>query len=133
VTRRASLRPAVVVAGVAVLGTAVALALSHHRHHAASLPPPVGPWYSALAAPYTPSRPRKSACGVVIGRRTAGVTHPVLPCGTKLYIALDGKEVLTQVIDRGRARGGRTFAVTQALAKLLGMQGTQAIRWRFAS
>jgi rare lipoprotein A (peptidoglycan hydrolase) len=133
VTTSAGLRAAAL-AGVALLGIAIALAVSHRSGKKEELPAPAGQWYSALAAPYVPSRARqKSACGVVIGPRTAGVAHPVLPCGAKIYIQFDGKQVLTQVIDRGHTAPGRTFDVTQALAKLLGLQGSQTIRWRFAS
>ena len=125
---------AAALAGIALLGIAVALALAHHKAHKSSLPTPAGQWYAALAAPYTPSKKQeKSACGVVIGRTTAGVAHPVLPCGAKIYIEFDGKQVLTQVIDRGHTAPGRTFDITEALAKLLGLQGSQTIRWRFAS
>jgi rare lipoprotein A (peptidoglycan hydrolase) len=125
---------AAVLAGVALLGIAIALAVSHRSGTKNELPAPAGQWYSALAAPYTPSKTRhKGACGVVIGPRTAGVAHPVLPCGTKIYIEFDGKEVLTQVIDRGHTAPGRTFDVTQALAKLLGLEGSRTIRWRFSS
>ena len=132
-TAVAGLRAAVL-AGVALLGIAIALAVSHRSHHTQALPSPAGQWYSALAAPYTPSSTQeKSACGVVIGPSTAGVAHPVLPCGAKLYIEFDGRQVLTQVIDRGHTAPGRTFDVTRALAKLLGLQGSQTIRWRFAS
>ena len=132
-TSLAGLR-AVLLAGAALIGVAIALAVSHGRHHASSLPTPAGQWYSALAAPYTPTkRAKRSACGVLIGPTTAGVAHPVLPCGAKIYIEFDGKQVLTQVIDRGHTAPGRVFDVTQALAKLLGLEGTQTIRWRFAS
>jgi rare lipoprotein A (peptidoglycan hydrolase) len=125
---------AAALAGVALLGVAVALALAHHKGHKDTLPTPSGQWYAALAAPYTPSKKeQKSACGVVIGPTTAGVAHPVLPCGAKIYIEFDGKQVLTQVIDRGHTAPGRTFDITEALAKLLGLQGSQTIRWRFAT
>jgi rare lipoprotein A (peptidoglycan hydrolase) len=125
---------AAILAGIALLGVAIALAVSHHDKKKETLPTPAGQWYSALAAPYTPTSERhKGACGVVIGPRTAGVAHPVLPCGTKIYIEFDGREVLTQVIDRGHTAPGRTFDVTQALAKLLGLEGSQTIRWRFSS
>ena len=124
---------AAALAGVALLGVAIALAVSHRTHTKSSLPEPAGQWYSALAAPYTPSKPKKGACGVVIDRDTAGVAHPVLPCGVKIYLQFNGREVLTQVIDRGHTAPGRVFDVTEALAKLLGLQGTQTIRWRFAS
>jgi rare lipoprotein A (peptidoglycan hydrolase) len=133
VTTSVGLRAAAL-AGIALLGIAIALAAARHHGHKSELPTPAGQWYSALAAPYTPSnRTQKSACGVLIGPNTAGVAHPVLPCGAKIYIEFGGKQVLTQVIDRGHTAPGRTFDVTQALAKLLGLQGSQTIRWRFAS
>jgi rare lipoprotein A (peptidoglycan hydrolase) len=125
---------AATLAGITLLGIAIALAVSHHHAPKSSLPAPAGQWYAALAAPYTPSKKeQKTACGVVIGPTTAGVAHPVLPCGAKIYVEFDGKQVLTQVIDRGHTAPGRTFDVTDALAKLLGLQGAQTIRWRFAS
>ena len=126
---------AAALAGVALLGIAVALAVSHRSAgHADALPPPAGQWYTALAAPYTSStKAKKSACGVTIRPKTRGVAHPVLPCGVKIYIELGGRQVLTQVIDRGHTAPGRVFDVTPALAKLLRLQGTQTIRWRFAS
>jgi len=125
---------AAALAGIALLGVAIAIAVAHHKDHKATLPTPAGQWYVALAAPYTPSKQRvKSACGVVIGPTTAGVAHPVLPCGAKIYIEFNGKQVLTQVIDRGHTAPGRTFDVTDALAKLLGLEGSHTIRWRFAS
>ncbi len=125
---------AAALAGVALLGVAVAIAVAHHKGHKDTLPTPSGQWYAALAAPYTPSKKQqKSACGVVIGPTTAGVAHPVLPCGAKIYIEFGGKQVLTQVIDRGHTAPGRTFDITEALAKLLGLQGSQTIRWRFTT
>jgi len=132
-TTSAGLRAAAL-AGVALVGIAIALAVSRHHNPKNDLPTPAGQWYSALAAPYTPSSAtKKSACGVLIGPKTAGVAHPVLPCGAKIYVEFDGKQVLTQVIDRGHTAPGRTFDVTEPLAKLLGLQGSQTIRWRFAS
>lgn len=124
---------AAVLAAVALVAIAVAIALSHHPKKPSDLPPAAGGWYTALAAPYTPSSgSTKSACGVVIDAKTIGVAHPVLPCGVKLYVEYKGKQVLTQVIDRGHTVPGREFDLTQALAKLLRVDGTQTIQWRFA-
>lgn len=123
---------AVGLAGVAVLAVAIALAVALRTHHHSSLPTPSGTWYSALAAPYATSAPRKGTCGVLIGPKTVGVAHPTLPCGVKLYIEFGSRQVLTQVIDRGPHVPGREFDLTQQLAKLLHVQGTQTIRWRFA-
>jgi len=90
-------------------------------------------YYSARAAPYspTPSHPR-TACGRPFLKTTEGVAHPVLPCGVRLYIRFHGKEVLTQVIDRGPNVPGRDFDITKTLANRLDLHGTQTIQWRFA-
>lgn len=131
-TQTAGLRAALL-AGATIVAAAIALAIAHQHHRAGTLPTPSGTWYTALAAPYTSaSTAKKTACGVTIGPGTIGVAHPVLPCGAKIYVRFGSKEVLTQVIDRGHVVPGRNFDVTQALAKVLGLQGTQTIQWRFA-
>jgi rare lipoprotein A (peptidoglycan hydrolase) len=90
-------------------------------------------YYTARAAPYgpTPSR-RRTACGKPFLKSTEGVAHPVLPCGVRLYVRFHGREVLTQVVDRGPNVPGRDFDVTKALANRLDLHGTQTIQWRFA-
>ena len=124
---------AAALAGIALLAVAIALALAHRSPKRSDVPEPVGTWYTAEAAAYTPSSSRKKgACGVVIGPATAGVAHPVLPCGAKIYVRFGRREVLTQVVDRGHTVPGHEFDVTQALAKLLGLEGTQTIQWRYA-
>lgn len=124
---------AAALAGVAVVAIAAVIGFTHGGTKHGSLPPGSGQWYSALAAPYTPSeRATKGACGIVIGPNTPGVAHPVLPCGVKLYVKFDGRQVLTQVVDRGHTVPGREFDITPALARALGLQGTQTIQWRFA-
>jgi len=118
-----------VLSGVAVLAVALALVFSPlFRHKAKS---PAAAWFTALAAPYAPAG-GKTACGRVIGAETIGVAHPVLPCGAKLELEFRGKHVFTRVIDRAPSVPGRTFDLTHALARLLGVQGTQTIQWRFA-
>ena len=121
-------------AGVALLAALVSLALAAPgRNHGAELPKPVGTWYRALAAPYTPSASvGRTACGQRIQARTMGVAHPVLPCGARIYISYGGHEALTQVIDRGPNTPGREFNVTKALADKIGLHGTERIRWSFA-
>ena len=121
-------------AGVALLAALVSLALAApDRNHGTTLPKPVGTWYRALAAPYSPSASvRRTACGQRIAARTMGVAHPVLPCGARIYISYGGHEVLTQVIDRGPNAPGREFNVTKALADEIGLHGTKRIRWSFA-
>jgi rare lipoprotein A (peptidoglycan hydrolase) len=90
-------------------------------------------YYTGRAAPYSPSSASaRTACGELSTDKTQGVAHPVLPCGVRIYIRFHGKEVLTQVIDRGPSVPGRDFAVTKALANRIGLHGSQAILWRFA-
>ena len=121
-------------AGVALLAALVSLALAApDRNHANGLPKPVGTWYRALAAPYSPAASvGRTACGQRIEARTMGVAHPVLPCGAKIYISYGGHKVLTQVIDRGPNAPGREFNLTKALADEIGLHGTKSIRWSFA-
>jgi rare lipoprotein A (peptidoglycan hydrolase) len=121
-------------AAVTLIAAVVVLAVTRGgdgKHE--KLPPPSDTRYRALAAPYVAStKPKRGACGVVIGPRTMGVANPVLPCGVKIYIQYRGKEVLTQVIDRGPEVPGREFDLTRALASELGLTGTRTITWRFA-
>ena len=90
-------------------------------------------YYTAKAAPYGPTATRRrTACGKPFLETTEGVAHPVLPCGVRLYIRFHGREVLTQVVDRGPNVPGRDLDVTKALANRLDLHGTQTIQWRFA-
>jgi len=108
-------------AGVALLAAVVSLAVTSSRHHSRRLLPPAVIAYG-----------KRTACGQVIGARTEGVAHPVLPCGVKLYLTYEGKHVLTQVIDRGPYEPGRQFDLTEALARRLGLVGVQRVTWSYA-
>lgn len=119
-------------AGAALLAAVVSLALTSGRHHRETLPPPVGS-YSALAGSSgAVAYGKRTACGEIIEPTTEGVSHPVLPCGVKLYINYNGKHVLTEVIDHGPDVPGREFDLTQALARRLGLVGVQRITWSYA-
>jgi len=90
-------------------------------------------YYTAKAAPYGPTANHlRTACGKPFLKTTEGVAHPVLPCGVRLYIRFHGREVLTQVVDRGPNVPGRDLDLTKALANRLDLHGTQTIQWRFA-
>ncbi|HEY5059634.1 MAG TPA: septal ring lytic transglycosylase RlpA family protein [Gaiellaceae bacterium] len=117
-------------AAVAVVTVAVVLVVLHLRHGSSSSG---GPWYTALAASYTPAAGHtRTACGKVVGATTIGVAHPVLPCGAKLELEYGSKRVVVHVIDRHPTVPGHTFDLTPALAQELGVVGTQPIQWRFA-
>jgi rare lipoprotein A (peptidoglycan hydrolase) len=131
---------AVWLAGITFVAAIVALALTRrdagsnrNLPGAVAVPGTENGYYNAKAAPYGPTRShRRTACGRPFLKTTEGLAHPVLPCGVKLYVRFHGREVLTQVVDRGPNVPGREFDVTKALANRLDLHGTQTIRWRFA-
>lgn len=93
-----------------------------------------GGWYTALAGSRGAARDaERTTCARILTARSLGVSHPVLPCGAKIFISYGGAEVLTEVIDTKLKQPGRQFELTEALAQRLGVEGTQQIRWRFAT
>jgi hypothetical protein len=117
-------RSVVPLAGVAVLAVALALYLTRRGDNHSTLPAPAGPWHEVVAHAYVPKA--RTACGVRTGPHTAGIAHPVLPCGVKLYVRFGDKTVLTQVLDRGAG-----FLLTPELARLLDLQGRQTVQFTF--
>ncbi len=90
-------------------------------------------WYEALAVPRrSAASAGRTACGYRITARTDGVGHPVLPCGTRIYVAYGSVEALTQVLARGSAAPRSQFVITRSLARKLGLASTDLIRWRYA-
>jgi rare lipoprotein A (peptidoglycan hydrolase) len=122
------------VAAIAALAITRRDAGSHNNlPGAVAVPGTENGYYTAKAAPYgaVTAHPR-TACGQPFLKSTEGVAHPVLPCGVRIYVRFHGKEVLTQVVDRGPNVPGREFDITKALANRLDLHGTQTIQWRFA-
>lgn len=94
---------------------------------------PGGGWFQALAGARGPAGDaERTTCGLVLTDRSLGVTHAVLPCGARLILAYGRRRVLTEVIDGRLKSSGRQFELTDALVRVLGLDGTQVIRWRFA-
>ena len=123
----------VALVAVALLATAVSLALGgRHARRAASLPPPQGAYTALVASRGAGTVGTRTSCGVVVGAGTAGIASPVLPCGVRLYFSYGGRHVLAPVIGRGPARPGAEFAVTPALARRLGLSGTARVSWSYA-
>lgn len=132
---------AVWLVGICFVAVIAAVALTHRSDgdssknlpSAVPVPGTKNGYYSGRAAPYSSSADHpRTACGQRFTKSTEGVAHPVLPCGVRLYIRFHGKEVLTQVIDRGPSVPGRDFDITKALANRLDLHGSQTIQWRFA-
>ena len=134
------LQRTVALAAVALLAAVAALALSRATDEDEAAPGEAQPvtvaetgWYTALAGSRgAPRDAERTTCRRVLTPRSLGVSHPVLPCGVKIYVAYGGTELLTEVIDGRLKRQGRQFELTEALAQRLGIDGTQQIRWRFA-
>ena len=131
---------AVWLAGITLIAAIVAVAITRRDFGnnrnlpgAVVVPGTQNGYYIAKAAPYGPTATRRrTACGKPFLKTTEGVAHPVLPCGVRLYIRFHGREVLTQVVDRGPNVPGRDLDLTKALANRLDLHGTQTIQWRFA-
>jgi len=120
-------------AAIALLAAVASLAVtSPARHHKSALPPPIGSYTALAGSSGVVAYGKRTLCGQIIGPKTEGVAHPVLPCGVRLYISFGGRHVLTQVIDRGPYVPGRQFDLTPALAKRIGLIGVQKIRWSYA-
>ena len=127
-------------AGITLIAALIALAITRrdagsnrNLPGAVAVPGTKNGYYTAKAAPYGPTAAhRRTACGKPFLKTTEGVAHPVLPCGVRLYIRFRGREVLTQVVDRGPNVPGRDLDITKALANRLDLHGTQTIQWRFA-
>lgn len=95
---------------------------------------PGGGWYAALAgARGAVGDAERTSCGLVLTGRSLGVTHPVLPCGAKLLVRFGEDTVLTEVIDNRLDSTGRQFELTEALARRIGLDGTQQVEWRFVT
>jgi hypothetical protein len=128
----------VLLAAVALLGGVVALAVGERRSADAN---PAA--FTSAAAPggwnraFAGSRgqvgdAQRTTCGQLLTDRSLGVTHPVLPCGAKIVVRYHGTQVLTEVIDNELVEAGRQLEVTDGLADLLGLEGTEEVDWRFA-
>jgi rare lipoprotein A len=123
----------IALAAVALLAAVVSLAAtSGRRNEKSTLPEPSGS-YTALAGSSGPRAfGKRTACGHVVHPDTEGLSHPVLPCGARIYVTYRGETVLAQVIDRGPNVPGRQFDLSDALARRLGLRGVQEIHWSYA-
>jgi hypothetical protein len=125
----------IALAAIALLAVVVGFAIASRDGSSSrdQLPERVGDWYQARAAPMDAElEGTTTACGVRVGPKTLGITDPVIPCGSKIYIGFRDQDVLTQVIGTGLAPGGVRFALTPHLAQTLGVERTATVRWSYA-
>ena len=63
---------------------------------------------------------KSTACGGVLTKKTIGVAHRKLPCGTTVTFSHAGRSVTAMVIDRGPFRKGYAWDLTKKTAKRVG-------------
>jgi hypothetical protein len=106
--------------------------------YAPSVPPSGGevafsPFRVAGASWYGPGLyGSKTACGATLLRRTLGVAHRSLPCGTTVKFVYHGRALVTQVIDRGPYVHGRAWDLTQAASEALDLEGVGRVQYAVA-
>ncbi len=69
----------------------------------------------------------RTACGQKLKKRTIGVAHKHLPCGSHVTFFAHGRWLRTKVIDRGPYAKGRTWDLTWAAAKSLNVLETEKV------
>ncbi len=69
----------------------------------------------------------RTACGQIITKRTLGVAHKTLPCGTKVefFLRRTGKKIVLPVIDRGPFANNAVWDLTLTAMKRLGSSSTE--------
>ncbi len=87
-----------------------------------SMPRSVATWYGPGFFGH------RTACGKKLGRKTVGVAHRHLPCGTRVTLRYRGRYVRARVIDRGPYTSGVRWDLTQKTARKLHMSTTDTIR-----
>ncbi len=105
--------------------------LSRNQGSSAAAAPPavsVTVYRRSVATLYGPGfYGHRTACGVVLRRRTVGVANRTLPCGTEVQIYYRGNVVTVPVIDRGPYANNANWDLTMATGRALGMLGTAVI------
>jgi hypothetical protein len=118
--------------GAALLGGLLVVVLDKPAHgESAGVPPPVSRVQWETAVVWVARASQDTACGTA-APGAPGVIHPVLPCGVKLVVSANGKELRTEVVGQALVPSGRGFGLTPELAAELGVRDRDRVRWRFA-
>ena len=72
---------------------------------------------------------RRTACGQKLTKRTEGVAHRTLPCGTQVEIRRGGRSVVVPVIDRGPFANKADFDLTKNVADAVDVSGVDRVSY----
>jgi hypothetical protein len=72
---------------------------------------------------------RRTACGQTLTKRTEGVAHRTLPCGTQVEIRRGGRSVVVPVIDRGPFANKADFDLTKNVADAVDVSGVDRVSY----
>src|SRR4051812_15083210 len=79
-------------------------------------------WTTRTASYYGPGLyGNRMACGGVLRKRTRGIAHRTLPCGTRVAVYANGRIGVWRVLDRGPHTAGVSLDLTAASARALGL------------
>jgi rare lipoprotein A (peptidoglycan hydrolase) len=70
----------------------------------------------------------RTACGKRLKRKTVGVAHKRLPCGSRVVVRYKGNWLRTRVIDRGPYAHGAKWDLTRKAARKLDFTVTDKVR-----
>ncbi|MDX6678934.1 MAG: rare lipoprotein, partial [Solirubrobacteraceae bacterium] len=103
--------------------TSLRVVLARQRASAAAAAPVavVNVYRPARATYYGPGLwGQATYCGPVLTPLLLGVAHRTLPCGTRVAIVFEQREIVVPVVDRGPFTGDYDWDLTQAVADALG-------------
>jgi rare lipoprotein A (peptidoglycan hydrolase) len=101
-----------------------AVTVGGHRSGLTSTPTTIVTVHKKTQATWYDQAGTTSACGVKLRKKTIGVAHKTLPCGTLLDFSFRGKSIAVPVIDRGPFVSGISYDFTIEVAKRLGFVNT---------
>jgi hypothetical protein len=119
-------------AAVALVGALGAIALTRIGGDPEPPPPQAAVEWREERVGILADAEEATACGESLTASTAGVAHPVLPCGAALLLEHEGRRARAEVVARASVEAGQAFDVTPALAQRLGITAEAVVRWRFA-
>lgn len=119
-------------AGVALVALLAVLAIGRRLDPASrdtGVTLPEGGGWQGAAAARLGDGVVPAGCGLRVAPDTLAVSHPVLPCGIRVVIDVDGSRASVQVAGRAAAPGGAAFGLTPALARALRVGQPRLVRW----